>query len=509
MRKVGKFILTVIVTVLFLAALGLTALNFGIKLVDRSGWSRSQSGAVYYLDWEGDPQTGWKTIDGNCYYFDPQRGGAMAQGWLELETGWYYFGNNGIMQTGWLDLSSSRFYLREDGTMASGWQEVDGDLYYFKEDGQLTIGWMEQDGRRFYLGVDGKAVFGWQETAGGICYLASDGEIYSGWQEIDGCRYYFSGEGFLTYGWLAYENEYYYLDASGIMQTGWLETDAGWYYLNDDGAMQTAWLDLPEGRYFMGTDGIRNIGWVDVGSYRYYLGEDGVMQTGWLEYEGQRYYLNADGKMHTGWLETDEQTYYMKNDGTIAVGQLTIDGVNRFFSAKGEPVLLVNGWNPVPADYQPDLVEYGEYLIDKSCLEALQELLIACQQEGFEYSVNSIYRSLEDQQEIWDSRYAQYLEEGMTEAEALAQVSSSVAVPGYSEHHLGLAVDLGGSDEMYQWIQENCWKYGFIIRYPEGKTEATGIIYEPWHLRYLGMELALEIYESGLCMEEYFAMLTN
>jgi D-alanyl-D-alanine carboxypeptidase len=101
------------------------------------------------------------------------------------------------------------------------------------------------------------------------------------------------------------------------------------------------------------------------------------------------------------------------------------------------------------------------------------------------------------------------MEEGDTEEVALAKVMESVAVPGTSEHHLGLAADIGGGEAMYAWMRDNSWKYGFIVRYPEGKTEYTGIIYEPWHIRYVGVELAKELHDLGLCMEEYMEMITK
>ena len=489
MRKIGKSILTVIVILLFIVAVGMTALNFGIKLVDQSGWQQSQTGVVYYLDWEGAHQTGWKTIEGNQYYFDPQHQGAMARGWLEIDGLWYYFGDDGIAKTGWQDLLGSRFYLFEHGPMALGWQEIDGEKYYFDEEGEMQLGWLELGGRRFYLGLDGIATFGWMDSDQGRCYLTQDGTVYSGWQIIDEQRYYFNSEGYLEYGWLELDNECYYLNDQGVMLTGWQDLDAGRYYLDAEGRLQTGWLDLEEGRYFMGTDGTLHTGWVTVGGFRYYFEENGLMQTGWLEQDGDLYYLQTNGAM--------------------AVGQLEIDGANSFFTSVGKYVVLVNWENPVPETYEPDLVEYEGYWIDKSCLEPFEQLLAACNAAGYQYSLNSVYRSLEEQQQIWDDRMEGYMADGYSEEEALAIVSKSVAVPGTSEHHLGLAADVGGTLEMYSWMRENSWKYGFIVRYPDGKTEYTGIIYEPWHLRYVGTELAQELYELDLCMEEYMEKLTK
>ena len=97
---------------------------------------------------------------------------------------------------------------------------------------------------------------------------------------------------------------------------------------------------------------------------------------------------------------------------------------------------------------------------------------------------------------------------------APTEAAKSVAIPGTSEHQLGLAVDLVDANYGYlneyqaetptqQWLMENSWQFGFILRYPVDKSEITGIIYEPWHYRYVGKENAKDIYESGLCLEEW------
>ena len=96
----------------------------------------------------------------------------------------------------------------------------------------------------------------------------------------------------------------------------------------------------------------------------------------------------------------------------------------------------------------------------------------------------------------------------MKEEEARAEALKLVAVPGTSEHQLGLALDIiSETDEddtaTWQWLNENCWRYGFILRYPEEKIQITGITYEPWHFRYVGVEAAQEITEQGITLEEY------
>ena len=95
------------------------------------------------------------------------------------------------------------------------------------------------------------------------------------------------------------------------------------------------------------------------------------------------------------------------------------------------------------------------------------------------------------------------------EKKAKKLAENSVALPGTSEHELGLAVDIiadksrSDNEEVYSWLAENAYKYGFIQRYPKNKTAVTGFEYEPWHYRYVGSVAAEEIYEKGLCLEEY------
>ena len=102
----------------------------------------------------------------------------------------------------------------------------------------------------------------------------------------------------------------------------------------------------------------------------------------------------------------------------------------------------------------------------------------------------------------------------MSPEQARSEAATVVAVPGTSEHHLGLALDIVDAGYPFlteeqeetpvqKWLIENSWKYGFILRYPSGKSDITGIIYEPWHYRYVGREVAAEVYASGLCFEEY------
>ncbi len=120
---------------------------------------------------------------------------------------------------------------------------------------------------------------------------------------------------------------------------------------------------------------------------------------------------------------------------------------------------------------------------------------------------------------LFQERIDELCAQGCSKKDARIKAATSVARPGTSEHQLGLAVDivdeghqtLDTSQEntpVQQWLMENSWKYGFILRYPNEKSQLTGIIYEPWHYRYVGVKAAQEIFESGVCLEEYLETLS-
>ena len=243
---------------------------------------------------------------------------------------------------------------------------------------------------------------------------------------------------------------------------------------------------------------------------------------GWAEEDGKRYYYDDNSVMLTGWLCVDENWYYMKDDGSMAVGKTDVDGETLYFGSDGLQILLVNPWNFLPEDYDPEIVDVEGWWWKSNaiCYPALQEMLQACRDAGLTPYIASAYRTHADQIYLHNNKIQRLINEGYSEAEARELAGTVVAVPGTSEHELGLAFDL--VDDSYRnldeaqentavqkWLMENSWKYGFILRYPNDKSEITGIIYEPWHYRYVGKHEAQKIYESGLCLEEYLESLGN
>ena len=178
-------------------------------------------------------------------------------------------------------------------------------------------------------------------------------------------------------------------------------------------------------------------------------------------------------------------------------------------------LLLVNSWNVLPDGYEEatEFVDYdSQNRIDARVKIALEEML----SDGSDHGLWGIllYRDGKTQQEYFDAEVADLIEQGYSATEAEVLAANTVIRPGTSEHQTGLAVDILGSgytsrDEKFEesdgfkWLQAHCAEYGFILRYPKGKEEITGMDYEPWHYRYVGKEYAKEIMSRGLTLEEF------
>ena len=420
--------------------------------IDQSGWD-VRHGQRYYLDEKGDPKTGW----------------------LELEKGTFYLGSDGVMHTGWLEENGNRYFLDNSGRLTTGWQTIQDKTYFFGPEGTLCHGFVNQEGQRFYLDENGSPVSGFYSDGDTTYYLLDNGTILSGWFQFSGNTYY--------------------LREDGSVYTGWLEEDGKRYFFsNADGSMAT--------------------GITEIDGSLYGFDEMGVSLAGWAELNGQRYYLNQDGTLYQGWLEEDGKRYYIREDGTPAVGKLVIDEEAYFFSSSGVNFIMVNPWHYLPKDFEVELVNACGALLDPVCQEDLERMLSDCRAAGHNPRIISSYRSIAAQranlQNKIDAMGGNY-----------AAATKIIAVPGTSEHHLGLAFDIVDSAfpelshrqaqrPTQQWLMEHCWEYGFILRYPDNSIDITGIIWEPWHYRYVGVEIAMEIRDMGkITLEEYIDNLTN
>ncbi len=176
----------------------------------------------------------------------------------------------------------------------------------------------------------------------------------------------------------------------------------------------------------------------------------------------------------------------------------------------GWNLILVNQDHYIPEDYEIELVELdnGKW-VDKKIYESLQDMFARAEEDGIHMVVVEAYRKEEEQQELMDEKIEEYKQKWVPGFLARIFAERWVAKPGTSEHQLGIAVDINpdysrsNRNEVYTWLAENSYQYGFIYRYPEDKIHITGIRNEPWHYRYVGVEAATEIYERDICLEEY------
>lgn len=180
---------------------------------------------------------------------------------------------------------------------------------------------------------------------------------------------------------------------------------------------------------------------------------------------------------------------------------------------------LVNAENPMTQEDVPELevetVDENQYQVDARIVADLQDMFDAARAAGRNPVICSAFRSWDYQVSLYENKIDRVMqEEGLNEAQAQEKAGTVVAKPGTSEHQMGLALDIVSSEYMnldegqmetedQQWLIENSWKYGFILRYPLDKSDITGIIFEPWHYRYVGKKAAKEITEQGLTLEEY------
>ena len=171
--------------------------------------------------------------------------------------------------------------------------------------------------------------------------------------------------------------------------------------------------------------------------------------------------------------------------------------------------LLVNKFNYLDSSYIPNNLELLDNSYSKSCIylvkeakDNLERLINDAKNEGMNIRVASAYRSYTYQENLYNNYVKN---DGVENADTYS------ARPGYSEHQTGLCADLNeisdkfdGTDEA-NWLRDNAYKYGFILRFPKGKEHITGYKYEPWHFRYVGLEAAKIIYEDDITLEEYYA----
>lgn len=385
-------------------------------------------------------------------------GCSPAEGWIQRDGGYVYL-VGGECVTGWQTIDEARYWFDDAGFLATGWQTIEEDIYYFLEDGKMA----------------------------------------TLWQDVDGIPCFFREDGVRVIGWLTQDGDTYFLHETGVT-TGPAEIQGDVYLFNEEGKLSTGWQLINGARY-----------WAD---------QTGHIASGWQEIDGIRYCFGKDYAQLTGWLERDGFRFYFRPNGTPAQGSVYVDNTFHTFAVNGQEILLVNPWNTLPEGYEVDLTNIDdEHQIAAFAYEDFLQMMADCKAAELDPAVCSSYRTHAYQQKLYARRIQRYMDEGYSEEKATELAGRSVAVPGTSEHQLGLALDIIDNsnwtlDESQadtptqQWLMANSWRYGWILRYPEGSSASTGIIYEPWHYRYVGREAAEDIHASGLCLEDYLQSLT-
>lgn len=228
------------------------------------------------------------------------------------------------------------------------------------------------------------------------------------------------------------------------------------------------------------------------GSSIYNRGKIKIMSTGILDLDGRILVSEGATVKGEGVLNVLDEFSDIRCKGTVTVNINAPEPVEKDGVTYVGGVLLVNKQYSLPEDYGTEL--------DSAAYSAFVKMK---QESGYEMELVSGFRSYLTQK---------YTFERWCSIDGYEKASMYSALPGHSEHQTGLAIDVTCLEEYYadteegKWLAANCYKYGFIIRYPKGKTDITGYIYEPWHIRYLGMSTAKLVYDSGLTLEEFLGV---
>ena len=222
-----------------------------------------------------------------------------------------------------------------------------------------------------------------------------------------------------------------------------------------------------------------------------------------------------------GSKKESEITFVMPETATVS----NTDAANNLLSEEEKTIpanlpwylTLVNFEHELPKDFAPDslAVANNTYEIDSRIADITKTMIADARKEGVRILAISGFRDYNYQMELFENKVIRLQQsKGYSVDKAREEAATVVAYPGTSEHQLGLALDLVDARHVkldqsqentaaYKWLYEHCDEYGFIVRYPNGKTDITGIIYEPWHFRYVGEEAAKVIMEKEITLEEY------
>lgn len=212
----------------------------------------------------------------------------------------------------------------------------------------------------------------------------------------------------------------------------------------------------------------------------------------------------------------ETQTYVVDGENTEKPQEEMPEEQEFVFDSSDWRLVLVNKQHPIPEDYSFELgIVIGSMRCDERIISDVLSMLQAAKNDGITLMIRSPYRTEDRQEYNFNRKIKMYMGQGYSYMEAYKTVSQVVTIPGSSEHQIGLALDItsdtyvelekGFSDtDAGKWLAEHSYEYGFILRYPEDKEYITGIIFEPWHFRYVGREAATVMTQENICLEEFW-----
>ena len=296
-----------------------------------NGWSLEDDGWYYYVD--GEPVTGWYTIKGKKYHFNPlgvmsvgfdyfrdtdgkyhgyvfDENGHMLKGWQKVGDDWYYLGSDGRALTGWQKINKKWYYFQEDITdgracfmYSDGIYDIGDKMYCFNSNGVMQTGWINMGGYTYYAGSDGALYTGWKKMNKKWFYFFRGGDMATGREVINGELYYFGSDGVMvSESWIKDDNKTYYFTASGKAAKGWTKISGSWYYFEGKTDILNISLNMVTGLKEINGD--------------FYLFDDsGKMQADKWKLDPDEcdwWYFGSNGKAANGWKKIDNKWYYFR-----------------------------------------------------------------------------------------------------------------------------------------------------------------------------------------------------
>lgn len=470
---------------------------------------------------------GWNLQNGKWYYLNEN--GSKITGWLfDEENNWYLLDTDGAMLTGWQTVGSNTYYFRPDnGTRLTGTQIIDGETYSFSDSGKLIS--ERVTGNQGETEAGGGATDNNAETGDKAQIIMESACVDAETMLPNENVAFYETSG---YGWKKEGAVWNYIYKNNIKAANcWvLDEDGTWFFMDKNGALLKGWLDWKGQKYFLNENGAMQIGWMTTENGKYYFRPgNGDMLTGTQVIENQTYDFGQDGRLilnMTGWQTINGDTYFYDSNGKAVTGIVLIDGVQYGFTAEGKldnsiipwNVVLVNYKNSIPEGFKISKAYINGYYVDARIAGELKTMIKAAKADGVNLRMTSAYRTIARQEYLYKNALNKYLKSGLSYEDALIQTELYHAYPGKSEHNLGLAIDFIYGSSLNDsfaysaagiWLKEHAHEYGFILRYEEDTTDITHIAYEPWHYRFVGVDVAKHIHSAGVCFEEYFPNYTT